>query len=167
MTEQEATQARTEDVMIKILEQLLAEDANITARAVARLHPSLAAASSITRNGVRMALLSKFQKQQEMYRKWSGRVSKISASDQSATLAKKELRIAELEAEVHLLTISHVAMIRAVGEHGGFSRWTQFYADYSSVRDSLVALGALPKSNIHPLASTDEHSKLVSHESVK
>lgn len=141
----------TRDAMTVILEQLLADDANITARAVARLHPSLAAASSITRSPARLALLVKYQKQQADYRRWCGRISRMSKTDQSAALASKDARIAELEAAVQLLTTSHVAMLRAVGELGGFTKWTKFYEDYGAARDSLHTLGALPPPTLHSL----------------
>jgi 16S rRNA G527 N7-methylase RsmG len=158
MTKKENNDQLTDEAMVKVLEQLLAEDTDITARAVARLHPSLAAASSITRNPMRMALLSKYQEQLAERRRWRGRVSHMSGAEQSITLAAKDARIAELEATVQLLTGSHVAMLRAVGELGGFSKWAKFYADYSAVRDKLSSLGALPTSTVHPFlsASTGE-----------
>jgi len=142
-----------DDALVVILEKLLEEDADITARAVARLHPSLAAASSITRNPARVALLAKYQEQQALYRRWRGRVPRMSGAEQSAVLAAKDARIAELEAAVQLLTASHVAMLRAVGELGGFSKWAKFYENYSSIRNSLNALGALPKSTVHAFIS--------------
>lgn len=154
MTRIENSEPSAESAMVTILEQLLAEDADITARAVARLHPMLAAASSITRNPARMALLSKYQAQQANYRRWSGRVARMSGSEQSTVLAAKDARIAELEAAVQLLTASHVAMLRAVGELGGFSKWARFYENYSAVRDQLGSLRALPKSDVHPFASS-------------
>jgi hypothetical protein len=139
--------------MVDILKRLLEEDADITARAVARLHPSLAAASSITRNPARMALLAKYQEQQADYRRWIGRVRRMSGTEQSAVIAAKDARIAELEVAVQVLTASHVAMLRTVGELGGFSKWAKFYENYSSVRDKLSALGALPTSTVHPFVS--------------
>ena len=159
MTKEENKERSVDDTMVKVLEQLLADDADITARAVARLHPSLAAASSITRNPMRMALLSKYQEQQATYRRWQSRTSRMSGTEQSAALAAKDARIAQLEATVQFLTASHAAMIRAVGELGGFSKWTKFYADYSSVRDKLITLGALPTSIVHTLASPSLPSK--------
>jgi 16S rRNA G527 N7-methylase RsmG len=158
MTRIENSEPSADSTMVTILERLLAEDADITARAVARLHPVLSAASSITRNSARMALLSKYQEQQANYRRWSGRVARMSGSEQSAVLAAKDARIAELEAAVQLLTASHVAMLRAVGELGGFSKWAKFYDNYRSVRDQLGSLGALPSSAVHPfLSGRDEN----------
>ncbi len=61
------------------------------------------------------------------------------------------MRIAELESQVALLTASHVAMIRAVGELGGFSKWAQFYESYRSSREQLAKLGALPEARVNPI----------------
>jgi hypothetical protein len=69
----------------------------------------------------------------------------------TATLADKDLRIAELEATVQLLTASHVAMLRAVGELGGFSKWARFYEPYRDARDKLAELGAIPEAAIVPM----------------
>lgn len=55
--------------MVKVLEHLLDENVNITAREVARRHPSLKAVSSITRNKDRSALLSEYQQRQLEYRR--------------------------------------------------------------------------------------------------
>jgi hypothetical protein len=159
MTRKENTDRSADDEMVDILKRLLEEDADITARAVARLHPSLAAASSITRNPARMALLAKYQEQQADYRRWNGRVRRMSGTEQSAVLAAKDARIVELEVAVQVLTASHVAMLRAVGEIGGFSKWAKFYENYSTVRDKLSALGALPTSTVQPFVpavSSDE-----------
>lgn len=127
-----------------ILETLLTEDNDITARAVARLHPRIKAASSITRSDARTALLAEYQKRQHEYRIWRGRVGKQSAGDTAAALAKKDQRIAQLEATVQTLTTSHVALLRAVGAMGGFSRWAQFFDSHQEVRRALTDLGAMP-----------------------
>ena len=66
-------------------------------------------------------------------------------------MADRDVRIAELESQVALLTASHVAMIRAVGELGGFSKWAQFYESYSGSRDQLAQLGALPEATVELL----------------
>ncbi|CAG2161276.1 hypothetical protein [Cupriavidus numazuensis] len=137
--------------MREILEVLLTDDEDITARAVARLHPSISAASSITRSESRRRLLAEYQQRQAEYRRWRGRAAKRSGADMAATLADKDLRIAELEASVQLLTASHVAMLRAVGELGGFSKWARFYEQYRDARDKLVELGAIPEAAIVPM----------------
>lgn len=143
MTEQTHPAPLADVEMREILDTLLANDENITARAVARLHPSITAASSITRSDSRSSLLTEYQVRQTEYRRWRGRIGKRSGLETALSLADKDLRIAELESSVQILVASHIAMLRAVGELGGFSKWSQFYADYREVRDKLVKLGAV------------------------
>ena len=137
--------------MRQVLEDLLARDEDITARAVARLHPKINAASSITRSIERSRLLETYQKRQDEFRRWRGRPGKLSAVSAASALADRDIRIAELESQVALLTASHVAMIRAVGEMGGFSMWAKFYESYSASRDQLVQIGALPEAKVELL----------------
>ncbi|RKE36048.1 hypothetical protein B0G76_5276 [Paraburkholderia sp. BL23I1N1] len=152
MTEpNETTSSSDDNQMREILETLLADDEDITARAVARLHPSINAASSITRSESRSKLLAGYQQRQAEYRRWRGRVAKRSGADTAASLADKDIRIAELEATVQLLTASHLAMLRAVGELGGFSKWARFYEQYRDARDKLAELGAIPEAAVSPI----------------
>lgn len=153
MTNNNEMASASDEHMREILESLLADDEDITARAVARLHPSIKAASSITRSDSRSRLLAEYQQRQSEYRRWRGRVAKRSGADTAASLADKDIRIAELEATVQLLTASHLAMLRAVGELGGFSKWAKFYEQYREARDKLTELGALPAATVSPLAS--------------
>ncbi|MBR7745148.1 hypothetical protein [Undibacterium baiyunense] len=142
--------------MRNLLEKLLADDLDISARAVARLHPTLKAASSITRSVSRSKLLADYQKRQAEYRRWRGRVSRRSSKDLASALAEKEIRIRELETSVQLLTASHLAMIRVVGELGGFSKWANFFEFYTAARDNLYKLGALPETSVAPLAQVNK-----------
>lgn len=142
--------------MREILETLLADDQDITARAVARLHPRINAASSITRSETRSALLADYQERQNEYRAWRGRVGKQSTVETAAVLAKKDRRIAELENSVQILTSSHLALIRAVGAMGGFSKWAQFFEKHQETRKVLVELGAMPDGNTIKLADPKE-----------
>ncbi|ANB72612.1 hypothetical protein AYM40_26820 [Paraburkholderia phytofirmans OLGA172] len=153
MTEPIETALAGDEQMREILETLLADDGDITARAVARLHPSIKAASSITRSELRSRLLAEYQQRQSEYRRWRGRVAKRSGSDTATSLADKDIRIAELEATVQLLTASHLAMLRAVGELGGFSKWAKFYEQYREARDRLDKLGAVPAATVSSMTS--------------
>lgn len=137
--------------MRRVLEDLLSRDEDITARAVARLHPQIKAASSITRSKERTRMLAQYQERQAEFRRWRGRPGKLSGDAAASALADRDVRIAELESQVALLTASHVAMIRAVGELGGFSKWAQFYESYSGSRDQLAQLGALPEATVESL----------------
>ena len=141
--------------MREILEAMLVNDQDITARAVARLHPTIQAASSITRSEARSQLLVQYQERQSQYRRWRGRVGKQSSVDTAAALEQKEHRIAKLEANVQLLTASHLAMLRAVGELGGFNKWAKFYEDYREARDKLTALHAIPNATVIAINSDE------------
>jgi hypothetical protein len=148
MAEQGHTMKETDPEMREILEKMLTNDEDITARAVVRSHSSIKAASSITRSEARSKLLAQYQERQAEYRRWRGRVGKQSSANTAATLEQKEHRIAEREANVQILTASHLAMLRAVGELGGFSKWAKFYEQYRDVRDRFADLGAMPDTAI-------------------
>lgn len=117
--------------LMATLDELLAKDEDITARAAARLHPTLNAASSITRSVHRSALLAQYQQRQQQYREWSKRVGKQSTAQLSAGLAARDIRIAELEEQLALLTASHVMLIREAGEMGGFKKWAELFSKFS------------------------------------
>lgn len=134
--------------MERILESLLSTDTLITARAVARLHPQLNAASSITRHVGRSKLLAIYQTKQKEYRRWSNLSPKYSKTAIANMLAEKNLKIKELERQIAFLTSSHVAMIRAVGELGGFSKWAQFFEGYNEIQVELMRLGAMPNAEV-------------------
>jgi len=74
MTKSNEIAPSNDNEMRQILETLLADDEDITARAVARLHPSINAASSITRSEPRSKLLAEYQQRQAEYRRWRARV---------------------------------------------------------------------------------------------
>lgn len=123
--------------IVEILEDMLAKDETITARAIARRHPTLTHASSITRNEERAALLASYQDKQREFRSWQGKKNKLSGDDLALKLAEKDQRIKELEKQVEVLKTSHVAMIRAVGEAGGMAKLLKFYNSYEKVQKDL------------------------------
>lgn len=131
------------ELFIQILDDLLQQDVDITARAVARLHPHIGHASTITRNPARSDLLASYQDKQREIRKHLNRLTKRSKEATAAELTRKDQRIAELEMQVDLLRSSHLAMIRAVGELGGMSKWLIFYESYKDIRDQLNKLNAI------------------------
>jgi hypothetical protein len=135
--------------MREILEALLERDSDITARAVARRHPSVKAAASITRSESRSKLLTEYQQRQNDYRRWRGRVGKQSGDQIAAALATKDKRLAVLEAQLELLAASHVAMLRVVGELGGFAKWAAFYEQFRDARKALNELGVVPSQGSH------------------
>lgn len=137
--------------MEEILRTMLENDEDMTARGVIRRHASLSAASSITRNPARSQMLAKFQARQEEFRGWRTRLAKRSKDSAAMGMAEKDSRIAELERQVELLTASHVAMLRAVGELGGYAKWAKFFDNYKDIRDELIKMGAMPTAKVIPL----------------
>lgn len=142
--------------MENILQTMLDSDEDITARGVIRRHSTLSAASSITRNRARLAILSAYQSKQKELRSWRKRLAKRSTDSAAMSLAEKDIRIAELERQIELLTASHVAMIRAVGECGGFDAWGKFFPIYREVRTELVKMGAMPTAKVFSLGELEE-----------
>lgn len=61
-------------------------------------------------------------------------------------LAEAKRKIAELEGPNVLLTASHQAMIRALGELGGMCAWCRFFDDYQATMERLEAIGAMSAS---------------------
>lgn len=137
--------AKIDQSFLQILEELLERNDNITARAVARLHPHIGHASTITRNSARSAILAEYQEKQSEIRKYLGRQTKRSKEAIAAELTSKDQRIAELEKQLDILRASHIAMIRAIGEMGGMGKWMKFFEHFKDVRDELTKLGAMPE----------------------
>lgn len=136
--------------MSRILHKMLDSDETITARAVARRHSSLKHASSITRNSTRSGLLSRYQLQQNQYRAWRGRTPKRSREQLDRQLAQMVSRITELEGQVEALQVSHLAMMRTVGQMGGMGKLLGLYEGYRDLRGELDRLGVLPRGELKP-----------------
>jgi len=131
-------------------EQMLEGDETVTARSLAR-RAGLRAASSITRDAARRALLGEFQGQQERRRAWVERAKKASTAKLHQTLAAREEQVAALTRRVQLLTASHKAILLAVDEMGGTKAWARFFTKY---RHSLECLHeAVPPGELAPPAA--------------
>jgi hypothetical protein len=141
--------------MVRILEEMLEADETITARAVARKHPAIKHASSVTRHPFRSALLAQFQSQQAQYRTWQARTPKRSREQLAAQLAQKDLRITELEHQVEILQVHSLAMIRTMGELGGIGKLLKLYESYRDVRDELNRLRVLPQGEVRRFELTN------------
>lgn len=133
--------------MEEVLKEMLDRDEDITARGVVRLYPKLNAASSITRNPNRLKLMMAYQAKQSEFRTWRKRLAKRSYDSSAMSMAEKDIQIKELERKIEMLTFSHVAMLRAVGELGGFAKWAKFYESFKEIRSELAKMGAIPDSN--------------------
>ena len=141
--------SEVDEEIIKILEKMIEDEQGITVRGVIRQHTSLKAPSSITRSVLRSEIVNFYTNKQKELKSWQKRVGKTSKDNLSKSLAEKDLKITELERKVDLLTASHVAMIRAVGELGGSAKWAAFFKDYQSIRNELEKMGAIPSSVIN------------------
>lgn len=154
-------EAAVDTDMLHVLETMLENDETITARAVARNHPRLKQASSITRSDSRSRLLADFQDKQRQFRTWRSVAPKRSREQLAAQLAQKDSRIAELERQVDILRVSHIAMMRSVGELGGTGKLLKLYEEYREVRGELQRLGLLQPAGVKtigaakPVGATD------------
>jgi hypothetical protein len=68
-------------------------------------------------------------------------------------LAQKDARIAELERQLEILRVSHIAMMRAVGELGGTSKLLKMYEGYREFRGELQRLGLLDTAEVKTLVA--------------
>jgi hypothetical protein len=150
MESSEGSSLRLQDdaEMVRILQHMLESDETITARGVARRHPSVQHASSITRHENRSELLARYQAMQNERRAWLKRLPKHSQAETASQLANKDLRISELERQIEILRVSHLAMMRAVGEMGGVSKWLRYFEDCREAREELKRLGLLPTAEV-------------------
>jgi polyhydroxyalkanoate synthesis regulator phasin len=139
--------------LVRVLDAMLACDADITAREVARRHPAMASASTITRHPERRQLLTNYQQRQDELRQWKGRLSKTSKGETAARLASQQARIDALETTVQTLTQGHLALIAAVAQVGGMGKLAKYYEQFSEVRNRLLDAGALPADVPPPIAS--------------
>ena len=143
--------------MERILAEMLEADETITARAVARKHPAIKHASSVTRSQFRSELLARYLERQKERREWQQRAPRRSRDQLAAQLAQKDSRIAELERQVEALRVSHLAMIRTVGEMGGISKLLKLYEGYRELRSELDRLGVLPKAQVRSIGTERGH----------
>lgn len=127
-------------------QELVDADQEVTAREVARrvgVSPS-----SITRDPIRKAVVEAAQAKQTELRAWRKRQAKQSRDRDAESLAEKDLRIAELEQRIDLLTASHKAMVLAIGEFGGMAGWQRFFPHWQHVEEQLREMGAMPSAQI-------------------
>lgn len=139
----------TDEVNLReLLEKLLEDDLDITAREVARRHPTIKHASTLTRSPSRRRLLEEFQKRQVELRAWLKRSRDRSQKTLFQDLAKRDLQIQELERKIKVLQIAYVAMVRVVASLGGMSKLLTFFERYQNLRNELTRMDLLPESQV-------------------
>lgn len=119
--------------------QLLDDNSNITARAVATKVGI--ATSSITRDKVRLTIIKEVKIKQDKLHQWKKRQDKISRNKDAEILAQKDKRIYELEQQVKYLQASHKAMILSIGELGGASMYNNLFKKWKLSEKILLENG--------------------------
>lgn len=144
-------------VLEELLEAMIAEDEDITVRAVCRRSDGVFKhATDITRNEARHGMVKAAITKQETIRTAVNRSSKKSRAELEKLVAMKNAEIAQLQADKELLIASHRAMILAVSEMGGFATWKRFFERYQATVDRLEEMRSLPEVNVISLSSRRE-----------
>jgi|SRR5882762_7364647 len=131
----------------QVLENLVAENVDVTIREVARRHPELKSASAFTRNRVRMALIDEALRRQAEVRAIAAGLHTPHATTGDDTEAQRA-RIETLERQVKHLVAAHAGLIRAVQLAGGMSALERFWKEYRTIGDAVVALDAVPRGAV-------------------
>lgn len=134
----------TQENLSGILRQLMEEDVDITAREVARRHPTLKAVTAFTRNAARAQLIGDAQRRQQEVRAVASSPYRKCSETLADQLQRRGERVAELERAVSTLVASHVACVRAVMRHGGMPALERFWHDYKDIGDLVARLDAVP-----------------------
>lgn len=153
------TAAALDQALLTTLQEMLDDNETVTARGVVRRMAGVEAASSLTRDPWRSGIVAEFRAEQERVRRQVERTDKSSPTQVAAALAREKERNAVLERQVAILTASHLALIKAVGELGGLRAWARFFDGYDAAGQELRTLGAMPEGEVLPLRPADDKSK--------
>lgn len=110
-----------------ILKKMLEHDETITYRAISAQHPHFKYPSSITRNSERRKLVENYQAKQEFIRIKAEVLKKQSQSNLIDKITKLEEMNNILTQKNEALTLSHIALYKAVGELGGLALWEKMF----------------------------------------
>lgn len=136
-------------VLEELLEAMIAEDEDITVRAVCRRSNGVFKhATDITRNEARHGMVKAAITKQEAIRTAVNRSSNKSRAELEKLVAAKNTEIAQLQADKELLIASHRSMILAVAEMGGFPTWKRFFERYQEVIDKLDSMGGIATGEV-------------------
>lgn len=146
ITRKRSTSRDLDESIQQACQDLIDSDQEVTAREIARRVD--VSPSSITRDPIRKELIENAQSKQSELRVWRKRQAKQSRDRDAESLTEKDLRIAELERHIDLLTASHKAMVLAIGEFGGMAGWQRFFPHWQQVEELLRDMGAMPSAKI-------------------
>ena len=116
-----------------ILKKMLEYDETITYRSIAAQHPHFKYASSITRNSERKKLVESYQAKQEFIRIKAEVLKKQSQGNLIDKITKLEEMNNILTQKNEALTLSHIALYKAVGELGGLALWEKMFERNSEI----------------------------------
>lgn len=136
----------TQSELNAVLGQLLEEDVDITAREVARRHPTIKTVTAFTRNAERSKVILDAKQRQQAVRAVALDPHRKRAQSLSTQLERREAKLEELEKTCDALVTSHVACVRAVMRHGGMAALERFWHDYRAIGDELRSADAIPES---------------------
>jgi hypothetical protein len=127
-------------------DQMLEANEKLTARAVAR-RAGIGAASSITRDPVRRAMLEGFQREQDKRNDWVKRAKKQSLAKTENQLNRQAITISQFEQLLQLLVASHKAVLMGIDAVGGTREWLRFFRSYRDgiLVEALRVVGAIPE----------------------
>ena len=136
-----------------VLALLLAEDVDISAREVARRHPTIKTVTAFTRNQARATAISEAQARQREVRAVATMPHRRRAESLGEQLERRGELLEAQENKIDALIASHVACVRAVMRHGGMAALERFWKDYRAIGETVRSLGAVPESaNVIDLA---------------
>ncbi|MGJ7568936.1 hypothetical protein ACSFBX_00225 [Variovorax sp. RB2P76] len=129
-----------------VLSELLAQDADITIREVARRHPTIKNASAFVRDEERAGLIQRGIDKQREARAVVLEPHKLKAASLTEQLAARDQEIVQLKDQIKALVTSHAACVRAVMVHGGMPALERFWKDYQAVGTMVRESKAMPES---------------------
>lgn len=139
-------------VLEKLLDTMLLDNENITARGVTRRQGSpFKHASDITRNTDRNRVLNRYKARQMELRAMMEKTDKQSKTNLARQISRLEEEKTTLEGQRDMLIASHRAMLLAVGETGGMAAWKRFFASWQETLEDLHRIKAMPSAEVHSL----------------
>ena len=128
-----------------ILESMLLDNENITARSVVRRSEGqFKNASDITRNEKRRDMLETYQAKQADLRALMAKSNKLSKESLSEQIPVLKLELEKLTRQRDILIASHKAMLLAVGEVGGMKAWKRLFEHNQTILEELSKMRAMP-----------------------
>lgn len=122
---------------------MLEADETISTRSIMKRMPAdFAYPTSVSRPKELRPIYEKAVRDQKRIRAAAKALARTSGSEAESKIARRDLRIEELEDQVQLLIASHRALYAAVGEMGGGAAWLRFFESHQRALEMLDQLGA-------------------------